>query len=194
MILVRCILYLLNKKLFIWNVIAVSVYFEKNEAFKAIITEFWLGSFQVEILHRWKLCSPSGQPTSLFGHLYSKKDLLVFRLIFLVFNFSPLPLILSKGTTEKGCLLPLHFLQSGIHTHWWGLPESLLFSKLNSSSSLSLFSQDNPLIIFVAICRTRSIKSATFLYWGTQNWKQHSCSIANITFTLQYMIITLKLS
>lgn len=170
------------------------MYFKKNVAFKAIITDFWPGRFQVEILHRWKLYSPSRQPASLFDHPYSKKHLLVFRLIFLVFNFSPLPLVLSKGTTEKGCHLPLHFLQSGIYTHWWDLPESLLFFKLNSSSSFSLFSQDNLLIIFVAICWSCSIKSATFLYWGTQNWKQYSSSIANITFTLQNKVITLKLT
>lgn len=54
---------------------------------------------------------------------------------------------------------------------------SLLCSRINNPTSLGLFSCvrcSNPLVIFMALCCTRSAMSASFLYGGAQNWAQHS--------------------
>ena len=53
----------------------------------------------------------------------------------------------------------------------------LLFSRLNSSSSLSLSSYQrcsSPFIIFPALHCTLSSMSMSLLYWGAWNWTQHS--------------------
>lgn len=53
----------------------------------------------------------------------------------------------------------------------------LVFSVLNSPSSLSLSSQErcsSTLIIFVIFCWTCSSTSIPLLSWGIQNWTQHS--------------------
>ena len=56
-------------------------------------------------------------------------------------------------------------------------PYSLLFSRLNEPSSLSLPSQgrcSSPLIIFVAFLWTLSNSSTSFLCWGPHTWTQSS--------------------
>ena len=60
-------------------------------------------------------------------------------------------------------------------------PPSLLFSRLNSLSflSLSLYVRCScPLIILVTFCWTLSNRLKFLLYWGAQNWTHHSrCSL-----------------
>jgi len=54
---------------------------------------------------------------------------------------------------------------------------NLLFSKLSSPSSLNLSSQGKcyrSLINFLVLCWILSSISRSLLFWGVQNWKQHS--------------------
>ena len=134
---------------------------------------------------RWLLCiSKHGDFTTSLGNLHLcsftltlKMCLLMFRWNLLCFNWCPLPLLLPLGTTEKSLALP--FLHHPFR-HLYTLIRStvsLLFSRLISPSSLSLSLQERcscPLIIFVALHLTVSSMSMSFLYWGTQNWTQHS--------------------
>ena len=71
-----------------------------------------------------------------------KKSFLMVKLIFPCFNLSPLPLVLSLGTTEKNLAPssqhpPLRYLYTLMRS-----PLGLLFSRLNRPSSLSLSSYD----------------------------------------------------
>ena len=63
------------------------------------------------------------------------KCFLIFREDLLCFRLCPLPLVLALGTTERVWLCHLCTLPSGIYIA--KIPLSLLFSRLNSSSSLS---------------------------------------------------------
>lgn len=100
-----------------------------------------------------------------------------FLMYYLYFHLCPLPFVLSVGTTEKsGSLfsIPSHHV---FIIHIVGFPPSLLFSMLNSSSSLSLYSyviHFKPLIIFMALHWTHSSLSMSLLYWVDQTWSQHS--------------------
>lgn len=99
---------------------------------------------------------------SAFDHLQN-----VFKWNFQYFCLCSWPLVFSPGITKKNLTLSsLHlpiryFLYSFIDQ----VPPSLLFYRLNSSSSLSLFSHSrcsNPSIIYVAHCRTHSSISLLF--------------------------------
>lgn len=147
---------------------------------------------------RWKLYT-DGNSVATLGNLLPCLCTLTVRSIFLSSDwFSWFPILVHCLLSSQKALLrkSVSFLfissnQVSLHIDEISLK---VVSKLNSSSYLSLFSQDNPLIIFVALCWTCSIKSATFLSSEIQNWKQNSSSTVNITFALQNMTITLKLN
>lgn len=83
-----------------------------------------------------------------------------------IFSLYSLSLVLSLLIEENLILsrlyLPIRYLYTLVR-----FPPSLLFSRLNSYSS-------HPFIIFVTLWRTYSLMSMSILYWGTQNWTQHS--------------------
>jgi len=54
-----------------------------------------------EYLHRWRVHRLSGKPIPVFAHPHINEFFIVFRWIFTIFNWCPLPLVLSAGTTEK---------------------------------------------------------------------------------------------
>lgn len=91
----------------------------------------------------------------------------MFKWNFLCFDLRPLPLVLSLDITEDNTesdsviFIPSHHIFKHIDKI---LPS---FFRLNSHCS-------RPLIIFVALCRTSSLMSMYFLYWGTQNWTEHA--------------------
>lgn len=91
---------------------------------------------------------------------------------FLYFSLCPLSLILSG----RFCLHLFYFPhQAFIHVD--KMPLTLLSSRLNVSSSLSICSYDrcsSPLIIFVLLCWTHSSMSLFLLYWRAQVGTQHS--------------------
>lgn len=91
---------------------------------------------------------------------------------FLYFSLCPLSLILSG----RFCLHLFYFPhQAFIHVD--KMPLTLLSSRLNVSSSLSICSYDrcsSPLIIFVLLCWTHSSMSPFLLYWRAQVGTQHS--------------------
>lgn len=90
-----------------------------------------LNSSQMETLHM-----------AFLGNLFQSLVTLKLRSIFLSsdwiswFSICPTASCLVRGHYS----LLLHFLPSGIYTHWLDPPESLLLSRLNSSSFLSLSS------------------------------------------------------
>ena len=96
---------------------------------------------------------------------------------FPVFQFVPVASCPATGHHQEppGCLILIPSHQVFIHTN--EIPLSLVCSKLNSPSSLILFSYEmssSPLIIFMALHWARSSKPIHFWYWGDQNWAQHS--------------------
>ena len=112
----------------------------------------------------------SGQPVPMFNHSHSE----VFSYVqaeFPVFHFVPIASLPVTGHhwEEPGCVCftPSHRISINfgmIHTH---TPQSLLFSRLSSPSCVSPFSPkrcSRPLIIFVALCWTRSCRSMCFFY------------------------------
>lgn len=84
----------------------------------------------------------------------------------------PLLHVLSLGVTEKS-LAPPSFLLPSSCSHTWLRPcLSLLFSRLNSPSSLCLPSYDrcsHSIIIFMGLCWTCCSTSVNLLFWGAQH-------------------------
>lgn len=97
-----------------------------------------------------------------------------FKWNFLQFKLCTLPLSHPLDTTEK-TLSPSPLLLLTRHQSTLiKFPLSLL-SRLNSPSSLSLssyFRYSSPLIIFLALQSTSSIKSMCLWYWEAWNWIQ----------------------
>lgn len=113
----------------------------------------------------WATCS-SAQPAS-----QKKKCFLVFSQTLLCFSLCLSPLVLSLGMTEKNLALVLfaYFLQ--LVKYIDKITLSLLLSRPNSSSSLSLtFIGEMLKFTFLgALCWTLSSMSIPLLYWGTLN-------------------------
>lgn len=94
----------------------------------------------------------------------------MFEWYFLYFNFHTLLLAQSLGLAHLVCPL-----LSGLYTDQ--LPTSHLSSRPNSPSSPSLpfyVRCSNLFIVIMVLCRTLSSISPSFLYWGIQNWTQHT--------------------
>lgn len=97
-----------------------------------------------------------------------EKCFLMFRWHLQYFSFCPLLLLLSLFTTEKVLAPPSLHLPLSIN---------LLFSRMNSPKSPGLSSQErcsHSSVMFVVLHWTLSGVSMSFLYWGPQNWIQHS--------------------
>lgn len=94
----------------------------------------------------------------------------MFRWNLLCFSLRHLPLVLSPGTTKKS-LAPssLHPLFRNLHT-LIKFDLGLVFSRLNSPSSISLYSQERCSSPFIIAPVARSLS-----YWGARNWTQ--CSL-----------------
>lgn len=122
----------------------------------------------------------TGDSTTSVGNLFQcsasltekKKCFLVFSQTLLCFSLCLSPLVLSLGMTEKNlALVPFaHFLQ--LVKYIDEIILSLLLSRPNSSSSLSLtFIGEMLKFTFLgALCWTLSSMSISLLYWGTLNW------------------------
>ena len=111
--------------------------------------------------------SKDGDFTAFLGNLFQcsatltvKNCFLMFRDSLPCFGFCPLPLAPSLGITEK-CLGSIFFATSlQVFTHLNQILLSLLFSRLNNPSSLSLSLQErrsSPFIIFMALCYSMNI-------------------------------------
>lgn len=86
-------------------------------------------------------------------------------------------LVLSLDPIDKGLLLSSLLEPAQLFIHIDKITLSLLFSRLSSPSSFSLSSYDKHsslFIFFVALCWTCTTLSMSLLYWGVQNWTQHS--------------------
>ena len=138
----------------------------------------------LEYLQRRRLHNLPGQPVPVLRHLTVKKFLRTLERNFLCSSFRPFPLVLSPHAAENSLASPLCPPHLRYLLTWIRSPLSLLFSRLNRPSSLSLSSQGRcprPFTVFVALRWTLSKRSLSFLYWGVQNWTQYSslwrCSI-----------------
>ena len=106
-----------------------------------------------------------------------KKCLLMFRGNLLCFRFGLLLWSCHWAPLKRAwhySFCPLSF-QAFIHID--EIPLSLLFSRLNSPSSLSLSPQEkrsSPFIVLVAIHCTLSSMATSHFCWGAQNWTQLS--------------------
>ena len=114
--------------------------------------------------------------------LTSKKFVLTFKWNFLYFNlcFSPLVLLLhiTKSLTLSSLLAPIRHLYTLVRSCL-----SLLFSRLNSPSSLSLSWYiwcSELLIIIEALGWTCSSMSVPHLSQEDQDWTQHSRSVSPV--------------
>lgn len=106
-----------------------------------------------------------------------KKCFLMFKWYFM-YNLCPLPIPLSLGTTKSLSLLssfsPIRYIR---YTLMRSPSLSFLISKLNSSSSHSLSSQErcsNKTVILGALHWTLSSTSMPLLCWGALDWTEHS--------------------
>ena len=101
-----------------------------------------------------------------FPDVQTKKPMLQF-----------LPIASCRWTPWKTLAVSaFHFLFRCVYT-LIGCPLSLLFSRLNISSSLSPSSQEvysSLLINSVALGWTVATMSMPFWHWGAQNWTQHT--------------------
>jgi len=115
-----------------------------------------------EYLQRWRLHCLSGLPVQCLVTLTVQTCFLMFGGNLLCFILCLLTLVLSLGTTEKSLAAsslcsPFRYLYTLMRSH-----QSLLFSRFNSPSSLSLSLSErcsSALIIFVALCWTLSSMS-----------------------------------
>lgn len=139
----------------------------KDEPFRAGCSEqclvsVWL-SPRLEISQPlWEICA-SVQPP------YERKFLLKFKWNFSYFSLWPLPAVAGHDWKESGCVLFIHPNQD-LNTLIWSLL-SLLFSRLNSSSSLCISSQErwsHPLIILKVLDWYLSSRAIFLMYWGAQ--------------------------
>jgi len=113
---------------------------------------------------------------SLSITLTAQKCCLVFRGSLLCASLCPLPLILAQDTIGKS-LAPSSHIQIFIYIDEISL--NPFFCRLNSSSSFSFSSQG----VLQSLCHLCGPLLDSFqyvlalLYWGAQNWTQHSrCS------------------
>ncbi|KAK4832076.1 hypothetical protein QYF61_020632 [Mycteria americana] len=116
-----------------------------------------------------------GASTTSLGNLFQCFTTLIVKNFFLIsslnlpsFSLKPLPLVLSQQVLLK---TPFKYCKAAMRS-----PQSLLFSRLNNPSSLSLSSQERcsiSLIIFVALLWTCSNRSMSFLCRGLQSWTQY---------------------
>jgi len=116
-----------------------------------------------DYLQGWRLHDFSGQPVPVLGHLHSEKVFPDVQKEPPVFGLCPLPLILLLGTTVKS-LSSSSLHSPSIFVYTAEILLSLLFSRLNSPSSLSLSSQERcstPFSIFVGLHWTFSSSSVS---------------------------------
>jgi len=111
------------------------------------------------------------------------ESFLVFRWNQLCSSLSPLSLVLTRGTMVKSMDPPsLHPPFRSLYT-LLRFSLSLIFSRLNNLSFLSLFSQErcsSLLNILVALTWTFSSISRSLLNWEPQTWTQSSrCSLTS---------------
>jgi len=127
----------------------------------------------LEYLQRRRLHSPSGQPVPVLRHPQREEVLPHVQMELPLLQFVPVGPCPVAGHhwKELGPILLTPTLEIFLRSH-----RSLLFSRLNKPSSLSLSSQERcscPLIILTALHWPLSSSSSSFLNWEAQNWTQH---------------------
>lgn len=98
----------------------------------------------------------SCSPFLIFSTLFARNCFLIFRWNHCCTNLYPLLPLLS--TLKRASLHLLCILPSGINRHWWDLPQSHLFSRLNTLTTLILSSEEQCYKTFIIFAS---------LYWGT---------------------------
>jgi len=118
-------------------------------------------------LHRWGLHNLCREHIALADNTHSKEVFCVFKWNFLYFTLCPQPPVFSQDVTEKRSA-PYSFLSHQVFTHGDKISLSLLFSRLDGHSCLTLSSYVRcccPVMFLAALCWTCCRKSVSFLYW-----------------------------
>ena len=122
------------------------------------------GRGQPQLLYT--ICS-SASPTHIVKNFFPTSSLILHS-----FSLKPLLLILSLHALEESASPAVLWVPFRYWKTVRRCPQSLLFSRLNNSNSLSLSSQEScsiHLTVFVALLWYHSNKSMSFLCWGLQS-------------------------